>query len=189
MKKFITRVLMAFGSWYLYRSAYAFLYWLCMWPLYGYISLQCYVSPLASVRNWANCRFGKKVVINRGCVIWGQVTIANNVQINPGSAIYGLVNIGSNVMIAPNVTIVGGNHGFARVDIPMIFQNSTSLGVEIQDDVWIGANACILDGVKIGSGAIVAAGSVVTKDVEAFSIVVGNPARKLKSRRKNEVLS
>ena len=80
-------------------------------------------------------------------------------------------------MIAPNVMIAGGNHGIICNDIPMISQANTSKGINIGNDVWIAANVVILDGVSVGDGAIIAAGAVVTKDVESYSIVVGNPAK------------
>lgn len=182
MKVLVGRILMALGSWYFYKSVFSLIYWLVMRPLYSGLTISSYVSPLASIRNWAQCSFGKRVVINRGCVIWGAVSISDNVQINPGTVIYGTVKIGCNVMIAPNVTIAGGNHGFSELDKPMILQNSTSVGIVIGDDVWIGANSCIVDGVIVGTGAVIGAGSVVTKNVEAFAIVVGNPAKKIKSR-------
>jgi len=87
-------------------------------------------------------------------------------------------------MVAPNCMIAGGNHNYSRIDKPMMFQGSNSKGIIIEDDVWIGANSSILDGVKIGKGAIIAAGSVVTKDVCAYDIVAGVPAKKINSRLK-----
>jgi acetyltransferase-like isoleucine patch superfamily enzyme len=65
-------------------------------------------------------------------------------------------------------------------------QGETRQGIVIENDCWIGAGAIILDGVRIESGAIVAAGSVVTKDVPAFAIVAGSPARIIKQRKETE---
>jgi acetyltransferase-like isoleucine patch superfamily enzyme len=105
-----------------------------------------------------------------------------NVSFGPGSAIYGKVTIGDDVMIAPNVVIAGGSHGTARNGVPMARQPDVSIGITIANDVWIGANAVIADGVTIGDGAIVGAGAVVTRDVAPYAVVVGNPARVLRYR-------
>jgi maltose O-acetyltransferase len=96
--------------------------------------------------------------------------------------------IGNNVMFGPEVTIRGGNH---RTDIVGRFMTDVGpedkrlvddQGVIIDDDVWIGTRSIILHGVKIGRGAIVAAGAVVTKDVPPYAIVGGAPARVIKFR-------
>ena len=90
-------------------------------------------------------------------------------------------------MMGPDVMIYTKNHNTERTDIPMIEQGNTQpRKVTIGDDVWIGARAIILPGVTIGQGSIVAAGSVVTKDVEPFSVVGGNPARVIKVRKQVE---
>ena len=91
--------------------------------------------------------------------------------------------IGKYVMMAPEVIIFGTNHDYRGLDRPMCFQGNTELQQTIiGDDVWIGQRVIILPGRQIGQGAIIGAGSVVTKDVEAFDIVGGNPAKKIKSR-------
>ena len=91
-------------------------------------------------------------------------------------------------MFGPEVTIRGGNH---RIDLVGRFMKSVTnsekrpeddLGVVIEDDVWVGTRAIILHGTTIGRGAIVAAGSVVTKSVPPYAIVGGNPARILRFR-------
>jgi len=94
----------------------------------------------------------------------------------------GDISIGNNVMVAPMCSIISGNHNFDRVDIPMIEQGYSAKGIVIEDDVWIGVNSVILDGVVVGKGSIIAAGSVVTKDVTPYTIVAGNPAKKIKNR-------
>ncbi|MCW3786766.1 acyltransferase [Plebeiibacterium sediminum] len=142
------------------------------------------IHHTVSIRNFNNVEIGDKVIINRQVVIWvSKLTIGNNVQINPNTCIYGRVEIGNNVMIAPNCMIASGNHGidFGKV---MIEQNCTTKGpIIIKDDVWIGANSVILDGVNIGKGAVIGAGSVVSHDVPEYSIVFGNPARFYKTRK------
>jgi acetyltransferase-like isoleucine patch superfamily enzyme len=93
-------------------------------------------------------------------------------------------------MFGPNVTILTGDHEIERVGIPMCFVKDKSLsrsaGVHICDDVWIGANSTILKGVHIGEGAVVAAGSLVNKDVPRYSIVAGVPAKVIKYRFDND---
>jgi len=97
--------------------------------------------------------------------------------------INGPVRIGSHLMMGPDVMIISRRHNFSRLDIPMMFQGDGEPKlVVIEDDVWIGARAIILPGVRIGQGAIIGAGAVVTKDVPPFAIVGGNPARVIKSR-------
>lgn len=76
-------------------------------------------------------------------------------------------------MIGPNVSIPGANHNFDSIDVPMNMQGNTIKGTIIEDDVWIGANSVILDGIAIGKGSVIGAGSVVAKDVEPYSIVGG----------------
>lgn len=111
---------------------------------------------------------GKRVTINQYVILNGE----------------GGINIGDDVMVAAFVSVFAGSHRFDRVDIPMRDQGMTEgKGVEIQSDVWIGAHSVILDGVKIGRGAIIGAGAVVTQDVDEFAVVAGAPARLLYNRR------
>jgi maltose O-acetyltransferase len=93
------------------------------------------------------------------------------------------LKVGKDVMMGPDVIIVGDNHRSQRRDIPMRMQGiSAYQPVHIEDDVWIGARVIILPGIRIGKGAILAAGAVVTKDVPPYSICGGNPARVIKFR-------
>lgn len=84
--------------------------------------------------------------------------------------------IGENCLIAEQVSIRDHDHAYARLDVPIRRQGSTSAPVCIGDDVWIASKAIVLKGVTIGDGAIVGAGAVVTKDVPPLAIVVGVPA-------------
>lgn len=144
-----------------------------------------YISIRASIRNHKNITVGKYVKINPFVVLWPtSLKIGEKTEINPGTAIYGEVLIGEHVMIAPNCMISGGNHRFDDVTLPMMLQGSSNKGICIEGDVWIGANSVILDGVTLRRGTIVAAGSVVSKSTEPFSIVAGIPAIKIKTRYK-----
>jgi len=94
----------------------------------------------------------------------------------------GFVEIGRDVLFGPRVVILPENHVFADTAETIKSQGVVRSGVVIEDDCWIGANATILAGVRIGRGSIVAAGAVVRADVPAMSVVGGVPARLLKSR-------
>jgi len=94
----------------------------------------------------------------------------------------GFVEIGRNVMIAPRVSLHAENHNFAELGRPIKEQGVTRAPITIEDDCWIASHAVILAGVRIGRGAIVSAGSVVTRDVPPYAIVGGVPARMLRSR-------
>ena len=102
--------------------------------------------------------------------------------------IYPKVEIGKYTMLANDVKVIGGDHRYDLSGLPIIFSGRNNLkATKIGDDVWIGANSIIMTGVKIGDGAIIAAGSVVTKDIEPYIVVGGIPARFIKKRFKTDV--
>ena len=110
------------------------------------------------------------------------VTIGDHVQINEGCRLRN-VDIGNYVMIAPEVIIPHMGHNYEDVSKPMMLQGRrTYPKTIIEDDVWIGSRAVIMHGVKLMKGSIVAAGAVVTKDVQPYSIVGGNPAKLITMR-------
>lgn len=115
-------------------------------------------------------------------LVRGDVEIGSNCSINPYACISGKVRCGNGVRIASLVSIVGFNHGFDDPNIPINDQPHETLGITIGDDVWIGANAVILDGVAIGKGAVIAAGAVVTKDIPDLAIAAGVPAKVVRRR-------
>ncbi len=94
----------------------------------------------------------------------------------------GGIEIGDRVLIGYGTKILSTNHVIPANREKIFYSGHDKKKVTIEKDVWIGANCIILPGVKIGEGAVVAAGSVVTKDVEPFIIVGGVPAKKIKSR-------
>lgn len=127
---------------------------------------------------------GNNVNIERGARFSSKVSLGDYSGIGVNATINGHVIIGKFVMTGPDLLIIHRNHSCSRIDIPMIFQGYTDeKTVIIEDDVWIGARVTILPGVKIGQGAVVGAGSVVTKDVEPYAIVAGNPATFIRSRK------
>lgn len=103
--------------------------------------------------------------------------------VGPHSIIPKGVRMGKYVMIGPAFMVVGNDHVFDKPGCAVIFSGRPPFRTsEIGDDVWIGARVVLLQGVNIGRGAIVAAGAVVTKDVAAYSIVGGIPAREIRKR-------
>ena len=103
------------------------------------------------------------------------------------------ITIGNKVVFGPEVYILGGNHDFSQVGVYIADVRSKSPGndlpVVIEDDVWVGARATILQGVTLGRGSVVGAGSVVTKDVLPYHIVGGVPAQTLKMRFSREQIA
>ncbi|MBI1287882.1 MAG: acyltransferase [Flavobacteriales bacterium] len=113
----------------------------------------------------------------------GKVLIGIDCQINENVFIQS-AEIGDHVMIAPGVAIISTSHDYQRVDIPMALQGKLQeRKVIVENDVWIGRNAIIMPGLKIGRGSIIGAGAVVTKNVEPFSVVGGVPAKTIRTRR------
>ncbi len=111
------------------------------------------------------------------CDIASNISIANNVFINYNCTMLDMteVIIGNNVLIGPNVTISTATH--SKLASKRLSRCGYAVAIHISDNVWIGAGAVICPGVTLGEGCIVAAGAVVTKDVEPYMIVGGVPAK------------
>ena len=138
-------------------------------------------------RFWMKClkmKIGQESFIMKRVYIMTpqQLTIGEYSHINRGCLIdaRGSITIGSNVSISHNVSIISGSHDYNSKNFRGRF-----LPITIEDYVWIGNNATILQNVTIGKGAVVCAGAVVTKDVEPYSVVAGIPAEKIRERNKN----
>lgn len=145
------------------------------------------------VRIWANTHIrnkdcialGKNVTIPFGCFLSPlSLTVGNNSWLGVNAFICGKVSIGNNVAIGPGVIIPGASHSFKGNRTVVMTAPLEILGTIIEDGAWIGGNAVIIDGVVIGEGAVVGAGAVVTKNVPAYSIVAGNPAKIIGHRDK-----
>ncbi|WP_293161360.1 acyltransferase [Okeania sp. SIO2C9] len=163
-------------------------------------------APIVSVYYWLKYRAiispKAEVELNNLLTIGKNTEIASFVKIKASD---GFVNIGENVLIAvgcsiasgnigieidnysmlgPNTSVIGGNYRYDKLDVPIQKQGSISKqGVKIGENVWIGANCCILDGADIGSGTIITPNSVVSSKIPENSIVMGNPAKVIFKRR------
>lgn len=151
-----------------------------------------------------NAKLGKYVSINDECVIL-ESTIGDYSYCNGYNQIM-YSKIGKFASIAWGARINPVNHpiymrvaqhhftyrskefDLADEDDETVFNWRRKDKVIIGNDVWIGHNAIIMPGVKIGNGAVIGAGAIVTKDVEPYSVVVGNPAHKIKQRFSNEII-
>ena len=112
--------------------------------------------------------------------IGSNITFNSNVMINARGK--GSIYIGDDVLIGPNVVIRSNNHSFEKINQPIINQGMTDGNIVINKNVWIGSNCVILPNCEVGEGAIIAAGAIVTSDVEPFTVVGGVPAKLISKR-------
>lgn len=139
---------------------------------------------------------GKGFHIGKGSRLWAsnKLTIADNVYIGKDVTIECNADIGSYVLIANRVALLGRlDHDFRVVGTPVRFspwvgESNQADKVIIEDDVWLGYGSIVLTGVRIGRGSIIAAGSVVTKDIPAYSIAAGIPAKVIDKRFDDETI-
>lgn len=152
------------------------------------ISPSAQISPLADIEDSSR---GTRIVIGDNVVIdafvkikpaggSGDVNIGAGCFINAGCVLYSGngITLGKQVLIAANCTLAPTNHEYRDPDRPIREQGflPSRGGIIVEDDVWIGANCVLLDGARIGRGAVIGAGSVVRGELPAFSISTGSPA-------------
>jgi acetyltransferase-like isoleucine patch superfamily enzyme len=141
-----------------------------------------------SLRSTIRVNGGGAIFIGKNCEIHpysmlltygGNIQIGDNCSVNPFSIVYGHggVRIGNGVRIAAHTVIIPANHNPRSDAVPLYLSGTTGKGIVIEDDVWLGAGSCVLDGAHISRNAIVGAGSVVTKSVPENVTVAGVPAR------------
>lgn len=144
---------------------------------------------------WRNYRIGFNFHAGRGVNIWAKkfVVIGDNFYIGRYSQIECDAAIGNNVIFGNYVALVGKyDHHYNQIGVPIRLASQIrdkdynwkglNSCITIEDDVWVGYGAILMSGIKIGRGAIVAAGSIVTKNVNPYSIVGGNPAKHISYR-------
>jgi acetyltransferase-like isoleucine patch superfamily enzyme len=168
---------------------------------FGLIDSEAIFTDEASIENTQNDRrkitIGKKSLIRGNLMLFksgGEIHIGDYCFVGPGTRIWSAIKIkiGNRVLISHDVNIhdnishpiesVKRHEDFVHI-ISKGFQPEVDLKAKeviIEDDVWIGFNCTILKGVRIGKGAIIGAGTTITKDVPEYSVVVGNPARVIK---------
>ncbi len=140
-------------------------------------SVRLDVLPFRQFVIGSNSTIEDFATVNNGV---GDVFIGNRTRIGLGCVLIGPVTVGNDVMLAQNIVVSGLNHGYEDITQPISTQPCSTQAIVIEDEVWIGANAVITSGVTVGKHSVVAAGSVVTKNVPPYSVVAGNPARLLK---------
>lgn len=160
--------------------------------------IKCFVNPFvhkkgkgAKIRRmtrvdvfpWKRFEIGKLTTIESFCTVnngSGDVILGDRVRVGIGSVIIGPVTMGSGSGLGQHVFVAGFNHGFSDGTKNSSVQPLTIRPVIIEEDAHIGANSVVVAGVRIGKRSQIGAGSVVTKDVPPFSVVVGNPAKVVK---------
>ena len=143
------------------------------------------------IRNWYVSDILKIMIKNENNFFENNIYIGNAKKISIGKYCHINENvfiqgafIGDFVMIAPNVSILNSTHNYQNINLPMIKQKEIlNLNPIIEDNVWIGRNAIILPNIKIGTGSIVGAGAIVTKNIKPYTIVGGVPAKFIKERK------
>jgi len=159
------------------------------------ISEHAKISKLADIEDSVR---GSKITIERDVVIesfvkikpiggMGDVVIGENSRINSGVVIFSGngVHIGKNVLISPNCVLAPVNHKYEDKSKAIIFQHfmPSRGGIKIEDDVWIGANSTILDGVVIEKGVVIGANSLVRGKLKSFCVYAGNPLKQIGERK------
>jgi acetyltransferase-like isoleucine patch superfamily enzyme len=131
----------------------------------------CLIYPGARISHAYGIRAGRGLALNSGVFLDGR----------------GGLELGQNVLVGPNAVVLSTRHRFGDPGLPIAAQGVELVPTSIADDVWIGANAVVLAGVRVAAGTVVAAGAVVSSDTEAWSIVGGVPARPIGARPRPEL--
>lgn len=150
------------------------------------IGQDVFIAPQAQIfaEPGRTIRLGDGVRIAADCVLHGPINLGDHVSINHHVTMDGGragISVGANTRIAAYATLYAFNHG-KSADQLVRQQPVTSLGISIGEDVWLGAQAGVVDGVKIGDGAVVGMNAQVVGDVAAYTTVAGNPARQVGGR-------
>ena len=128
-----------------------------------------------------------KIQVPKNVSIGDNVSLNDNVWIAANRDSNGGIIIRSNVLIGPFTIIHSGNHNYENPNVPILNQGFRFGTITVEEDVWIAARCTILSGVTIGKGSVIAAGSVVNKNVPAFSIIAGVPGKIIGNRKKANI--
>lgn len=142
-----------------------------------------YISPRAMLA-LDRLHLGDRCYLAAGSYVTHDLVAGDDCTVNPYAVVRGSVRLGDGVRIGAHASVLGFNHSMDP-ELPVHHQPTTSLGIVIGDDVWIGSSAIVLDGVRIGAHSVIGAGAVVTKDVEPWSVMGGNPAKRIRDRRES----
>ncbi|MFC8427001.1 acyltransferase [Streptomyces sp. NPDC057253] len=142
---------------------------------------RCYVAESAAVFP-DRLRLGDDSYIAAHAYVTGELSTGPHCTLNPFTTVRGDVVLGAGVRIGAHTSLLGFNHSMAP-DRPVHQQPLTSRGIRVGDDVWIGSHVVVVDGVSVGDHCVIGAGAVVTRDLPAWSVAAGNPARVLRDRR------
>ena len=142
---------------------------------------RCYVADSAAVFP-DRLRLGDDSYIAAHAYVTGELTTGTDCTLNPFTTVRGTVVLGDGVRIGAHTSLLGFNHTMAP-DRPVFQQPLTSRGIKVGDDVWMGSHVVVVDGVTIADHCVIGAGAVVTKDLPAWTVAAGNPARPLRDRR------
>ncbi len=140
------------------------------------------ISPINRFYLGDNSTIEEYSVVDNGV---GDVIIGHHTRVGLRNTLIGPVQIGNHVILAQNVVLSGLNHNYEDISQPIHLQGVSVRPIAIADEVWIAANSIIMAGVSIGTHAVIAGGSVVTKDVPPYSLVAGNPAKIIKRYNPN----
>jgi acetyltransferase-like isoleucine patch superfamily enzyme len=141
----------------------------------------CFVAETAAVYP-DHLSLGDRSYIAAHAYVTGEIRTGADCTINPFTVVRGTVTLGNGVRIGAHSSLLAFNHGTSP-DLPVHQQPVTSAGITVGDDVWIGSHVVVVDGVTIGDHCVIGAGAVVTKDLPAWTVAAGNPARRIRDRR------
>jgi maltose O-acetyltransferase len=128
---------------------------------------------------------GRNIRVKSGADVSPNIAIGDYSELGTRCIIQSNVVLGRNVIMGPDVKIYSKNHCYESVDVPIQEQGEIAHKTVIGNDVWIGANVIILPGKRVGNHSILAAGSVITRDVPDYAVVGGNPASVIKYRNRS----
>lgn len=154
------------------------------------LGVDAWLGPGLLIIGAENIAIGDQFHCQRMCMFAacddGIIEIGDRVNVNAGvhlnACVRGRITIGDDVLIGPNVLFRTSDHVFDDPSIPIVTQGHSAGEICVEADVWLGANVTVVGGVRIGQGAVVAAGAVVTRDVDPLAVVAGVPARLIRRR-------